>query len=104
MREETTRKDRVRGGVTVALLCVGTLLAGTGVANATLPIQKKAKELGFKVTNCQSCHVEKLPKKGAVTHNDMGKWLLAEKDKRKAKEVDAAWLKDYVEKTADEKK
>ena len=105
MREETTRKGRVRGGVGVALLCVGTLLAGTGVANATLPIQKKAKELGITtVTNCQSCHVEKLPKKGAVTHNDRGKWLIAEKDKRKAKEVDAAWLKDYVEKKADEKK
>jgi hypothetical protein len=67
-------------------------------------MQKKAKELGFQVTNCQSCHVEKLPKKGAVTHNAMGKWLIDEKDKRKAKEVDAAWLKDYVEKTAETKK
>ena len=89
-----------------AFMVVGTWLGSTGVATATLPMQKKAKELGFKsVTNCQSCHVEKLPKKGAVTQNDRGKWLVAEKDKRKAtKEVDAAWLKDYVEKKADEKK
>ena len=105
MRYETTRKGRVRGGIAAALLGVGTWLAGTGVANATLPMQKKAKDLGFtSITNCQSCHVEKLPKKGAVSHNDRGKWLIAEKDKRKAKEVDVAWLKDYVEKKADEKK
>jgi hypothetical protein len=104
MRDETTRKGRVRGGMTVALLCVGTLLAGTGVANATLPIQKKAKELGFKVANCQSCHVDKLPKKDAAKLSARGQWLHEEKEKRKAKEVDAAWLKDYVEKKADEKK
>ena len=69
------------------------LLAGT--SSATLPISKKAKELGYKVENCQYCHVDKLPKKGAVTHNDRGKWLVAEKEKRQAKEVDPAWLKDY---------
>ena len=27
--------------------------------------------------------------------NDAGKWLVAEKDKRGAKTVDGAWLKDY---------
>ena len=26
---------------------------------------------------------------------ERGKWLLAEKDKRKAKEVDVSWLKEY---------
>ena len=105
MRQDMTKMGGVGFGVAVALMVAGTWLAGTGVANATLPIQKKAKELGFTaVTNCQSCHVEKLPKKDAVTHNDRGKWLIAEKDKRKAKEVDAAWLKDYVEKKADDKK
>jgi len=92
----------MRTQMTVAALVAGMWIAGAGVASATLPMQKKAKELGLKITNCQSCHVEKLPKKGAVTHNERGKWLLAEKDKRKAKEVDVAWLKDYVAK--DEKK
>ena len=56
-----------------------------------------AKELGFSGEGCVYCHQEKLPKKGAATFNDRGKWLMAEKDKRKAKEVDPAWLKDYVE-------
>ena len=99
MRQESTRNRGRGAGLGVAVMAAGVWLAGTSVATATLPMQTKAKELGFKaVTNCQSCHVEKLPKKGAVTHNDRGQWLLAEKDKRKAKEVDVAWLKDYVEK------
>jgi len=65
-------------------------------AHATLDMQKKAKTAGFDAANCLYCHNEKLPTKAKVTHNDRGKWLVAEKDKRKAKEVDVAWLKDYV--------
>ena len=38
----------------------------------------------------------KMPKKGESTNNDRGKWLVAEKTKRNAKEVDGAWLKDYT--------
>jgi len=34
-------------------------------------------------------------KKDAVTYNDRGKWLKAEKQKRNAKEVDVSWLKEY---------
>lgn len=66
-------------------------------AVASLDMQKKAKEAGFPAQNCLYCHEEKLPKKGAVTQNDRGKWLEAEKEKRKAKVVDVTWLKDYVE-------
>ena len=40
------------------------------------------KAVGVDAKNCQYCHVEKLPKKGAVNHNDRGKWLVAEKQKR----------------------
>ena len=45
--------------------------------------------------NCLSCRRRSFPKKDAVTYNDRGKWLMAEKDKRKAKEVDVSWLKEY---------
>ena len=89
------RKSVAATLLTFAATCIG----GTGIASADMAMQKKAKELGIAgVQNCQSCHAEKLPKKGASTLNDRGKWLMAEKDKRKAKEVDVAWLKDYVEK------
>ena len=91
-------------GVVTGLLVVGAWVAGTGVATATLPMQKKAKELGFPATNCQYCHVDKLPKKGAAVSNERGKWMTEQKTKRKVKEVDVSWLKDYVEKPAEEKK
>jgi len=89
---------RARYGLCVARLVAGAWIATRGTASATMVLQKKAKEAGFEATNCLYCHNEKLPKKEAVSHNDRGKWLLAEKDKRKAKEVDVSWLKDYVEK------
>jgi cytochrome c553 len=85
---------------TAALVALvgGSWLAGAGTASATLEMQKKAKAAGVEAANCLHCHGEKLPKKGASTYNDRGKWLIAEKEKRGAKEVDGAWLKDYVEK------
>lgn len=73
------------------------LLALAGLpAQAKLPFVKKAQELGFtEVKNCQSCHVDKMPKKGASTNNERGKFLVATKVAKKAAEVDLNWLKDY---------
>lgn len=73
------------------------LLAIAGLpVQAKLPFVKKAQELGFAdVKNCQSCHVDKMPKKGASEGNARGKFLLATKVAKKATEVDLAWLKDY---------
>lgn len=82
-------------GLAVPVLAWAAWVLVGGTSHATLPIQKKAKEGGFPAANCLYCHNEKLPKKGAVSHNDRGKWLIAEKEKRSAKEVDPAWLKDY---------
>jgi hypothetical protein len=87
--------NRSRLGLAGLVLVWAAWLLVTETSSATLPIQKKAKEIGLPATNCLYCHNEKLPKKEAVTHNDRGKWLIAEKEKRKAAEVDASWLKDY---------
>lgn len=66
-------------------------------ARATPDFQKKAREAGISaVTSCQSCHVAKLPKRDAHALNEMGQWLLKEKDNRKAKDIDVVWLKDYT--------
>jgi hypothetical protein len=74
------------------------MLAGAPPAEATMPMQKAAKAAGFaEAAKCTYCHGEALPKKGASTLNDRGKWLVAEKDKRKAAEIDSAWLKEYKE-------
>jgi len=82
-------------GIAAAMVAWAAGMLVSGVSSATLDIQKKAKAAGFKADNCQYCHVDKLPKKGASEGNDRGKWLRDQKEKKKAAEVDPAWLKDY---------
>ena len=77
------------------ILAVIVVLGSAGFASATIVMQKKAKEAGLDVQSCLYCHAEKLPKKGATTYNDRGQWLRAQKEKRQAKEIDVAWLKEY---------
>ena len=82
----------------LALLAAAAILAVGSPANAKLTFPKKAKELGFTyIQNCASCHVDKMPKKESKGEpfGEIGKWLLAQKAKNKATEVDVAWLKDY---------
>ena len=90
-----TMKSKI--ALAAGVLAAGALLMKPPVATATIDMQKKAKAAGFEVQNCLYCHGEKLPKKGASTLNDRGKWLMAEKEKKGAKEVDVTWLKDYKE-------
>ena len=92
------KTSAVRTGFVAGALAGGLALftAFPGTAHATLDMQKKAREQGFKDANCLYCHNEKLPSKGKVTHNERGKWLVAQKDAKKAKEVDIAWLKEYT--------
>lgn len=85
----------VRAAAVGAALILGAALP----ARATLDMQKQAKAAGVTVANCLHCHGEKMPKKGASTLNDAGRWLQAEKDKRKAKAADGGWLKEYRPKT-----
>ncbi|MDE3245255.1 MAG: hypothetical protein KGN80_04145 [Acidobacteriota bacterium] len=82
----------------LALLAVAAILAMGSPANAKMPFVKKAKEAGFAyIKDCQSCHVDKLPKAAAKGEpfGEIGKFLKAQKAKNKAAEVDVAWLKDY---------
>ena len=81
----------------VGVLTAFALLAAAQPSHATMPMQKKAKELGFKVENCLYCHAEKMPAKGKATYNDRGTFLVKQKETKKAKDVDVAWLKDLVE-------
>jgi hypothetical protein len=87
----------MRNKLVATAVAVGFGLGLCGSAMATMPLMKEAKKAGFEAKKCTYCHGEALPKKGKATYNDRGKWLIAEKDKRKAEKIDAAWLKDYVE-------
>jgi len=67
-------------------------------ANATPQLLTQAKSAGMPAQNCQYCHVAAMPKKDGFKPDDLnerGKWLLGEKDKQKAKDVKAEWLKNY---------
>jgi hypothetical protein len=79
----------------VAAVTAAAALLGPRPVEATKEMQEEAKKLKLPVQNCLHCHNEKLPKKNTVTHNDVGKWLIAEKEKRKAKKIEVEWLKDY---------
>ena len=81
----------------VGALTACVLLAGAFPSNASMPIQKKAKEAGFPATTCLYCHCEKVPAKGKATYNERGTFLVTQKEAKKAKEVDVAWLKNFVE-------
>jgi hypothetical protein len=89
---------RFAAGFAAGCAALALVLTAAGPAQATLDIQKKAKAAGYPAASCQYCHVAKLPKKGASENNERGKFLEAQKEAKKAKEVDVAWLKDYVEK------
>jgi hypothetical protein len=81
------------------LAAAGAWALSAGHASASMPMVKKAKDAGItQVQNCQSCHVDKLPKKESHKVNERGQWLLDQKAKKNAKEIDVTWLKDYVEK------
>jgi hypothetical protein len=74
-----------------AAMVVAPALAGA-------PLMMKAKQQGYPARDCQYCHVSKMPVKDGFKRDDLnqrGKWLAAEKDKKQAKEIDLAWLKDY---------
>jgi hypothetical protein len=89
------KKRGSRLAMTAALLFWGGWVAFSGTSSADMEIQKQAKAAGATVKDCTTCHVDKLPKKDAHEPNEVGKWLIAEKEKRKAAKVDGAWLKDY---------
>ena len=84
----------------VTLVSMALLTAVAAVpAVATPPMIKQAKDAGFPAQNCQYCHVPAMPKKEGFKPDDLnerGKWLLAEKDKQKATDVKAEWLKNYT--------
>ncbi len=80
----------------VAATLLGVLSAAP--AAATPQLFSESKKEGMPAQNCQYCHVSKLPKKDSFKPDDLnerGKWLMTEKDKQKAKDVKADWLKGY---------
>ena len=102
MSRDFIREQEVRMSWTVlmsigsAIVFIGSIAASPAVATA--PMIAKAKEKGYPAKNCQYCHASAVPKKDTFKPEDLnerGKFLMAEKDKQKAKDIDVDWLKNY---------
>jgi hypothetical protein len=73
-------------------------MAVTIPAGATPQMVKQAKDAGFPAQELPVLPHGRGAQEGRVQPeelNERGKWLLTEKDKQKAKEVKAEWLKNY---------
>jgi hypothetical protein len=78
----------------IATLITAAALILAVPAQAKMPWVKKSQELGFAdVKDCKACHVGAAKKGGDLS--DRGKFLMDTKAKKKAAEVDLAWLKEY---------
>lgn len=78
----------------IAILTAITALILALPAQAKMPWVKKSQELGHpEIKDCKACHAGAAKKGGELT--DRGKFLMDIKAKKKAAEVDLAWLKDY---------
>ncbi|MFN0120828.1 MAG: DinB family protein [Blastocatellia bacterium] len=76
---------------TAALMCALAVLAGSSLpVQSYPPFVRQAKKFG--ATNCMFCHTKE---EGGEGWNDRGKWLMAERDKRKADSIDMEWLAEY---------
>ena len=76
--------------LTAALVVTGLFLVMAFRTEAYPPFVRKAEKFGAK--DCLFCHTEP---QGGEGWNERGKWLMAEKDKRKADSIDMEWLADY---------
>ena len=85
--------------ITVVLLVLCGWLGLSATSTATMDIQKQAKAAGVDA-KCQTCHTVAMPKKGEGANelNDCGKWLMSQKEAKKAEKVDGAWAKDCPKK------
>ena len=86
--------------LTTVVAASTALLGALGASSAAAHPQlvSEAKKQGLPAQNCQYCHVSKAPTKSTYKPedlNDRGKWMVTEKEKLKAKDVKADWLKDY---------
>lgn len=79
-------------GLAVALALPFVVLAFAPKSYTYPQYLSKAKALGYPADNCSYCH--RSPS-GGSGWNERGRWLIEEKRRREAVQVDVRWLKDY---------
>lgn len=79
-------------GLVVALALLFAVLAFAQKSYTYPQYLSKAKALGYPAENCSYCH--RAPQ-GGTGWNARGQWLIEEKKRREAEQVDVKWLRDY---------
>nr|WP_320133746.1 hypothetical protein [uncultured Holophaga sp.] len=82
----------------LTLVTLAGCLAFSVAAQAKATYLIAAKKVDAGVKNCASCHTNGVKAKKGDPLTERGNWLVAQKAKKKAAEVDPAWLKDYPKK------
>ena len=76
-------------------IALAVVVALPAIASAKMVEQCKDLEIN-EIKNCASCHTSKSHKDmNEKDLNEVGKWLVDQKEAKKAAEYDMAWLKDY---------
>jgi hypothetical protein len=78
--------------LSIAIVVIAGAVGSSFSTRAYPAFLRKAVKFGAK--NCLYCH--KQPS-GGEGWNERGQWLIAEKERRKADDIDVEWLADYKE-------
>jgi hypothetical protein len=78
--------------LSIAIVVIAGVVGSSFSTKAYPAFLRKAQKFGAK--NCLYCHKQPT---GGEGWNPRGEWLIAEKERRKADEVDPEWLVDYKE-------
>ena len=78
--------------LSIAIVVIAGVVGSSFSTKAYPAFLRKAQKFGAK--NCLYCHKEPA---GGEGWNERGQWLIAEKERRKADDIDVEWLADYKE-------
>ena len=78
--------------LSIAIVVIAGAVGSSFSTRAYPAFLRKAVKFGAK--NCLYCHKESA---GGEGWNERGQWLIAEKERRKADDIDVEWLADYKE-------
>jgi hypothetical protein len=78
--------------LSIAIVVIAGVVGSSFSTRAYPAFLRKAVKFGAK--NCLYCHKEAA---GGEGWNERGQWLIAEKERRKADDIDVEWLTDYKE-------
>ncbi|HKX28339.1 MAG TPA: hypothetical protein VJ302_11625 [Blastocatellia bacterium] len=78
--------------LSIALILFSAMLGASFKTEAYPPYLRQALKFGAK--NCLFCHTQP---SGGEGWNERGQWLIDEKERRKADDIDIEWLAEYKE-------